>query len=597
MFKIRLVTEAFAPGQTVTLRWAPNWDLDRGGVYTRGGWEFDIDETRFADGINFKFVVAPGRWMSDDDLYLAPDEMWGEREYTTPPITFPPQTELLIENSHVAQRFFTRNIDPNHVYDVLVVGSGMGGGILASRLADAGADVLVLEAGSYLFPTHVGNLPRRLRFGPFDKHIWSLWPDFRVVNYVNTPGSQFAGGQGFNLGGRSLFWGGLIPRQAPWELRSWPVDVRTYLLDDGFDAAEAALNRVDPPPSDYQEAVRTRLGAIFADHDCTHAEVAAQYSGPRRLSIGTGLFSTADLLMEDRLVDDPGPGRTRPLVNLNIAVHAVNINPNNPREVTGVQAHDLLGRQERTFSADRVVLAAGTFESAKIALQSGLRDPAGKIGRGVTDHPIRYRHFALPPDADCTSATDSAKVLLRHRQATQTGHGFNALVELGSDFNQGRYVDPENLAREREVGQGWMLCELVFMWYSDLDERNMLTVTGNPADPVRVSMGRPVIAPNDVKESEQIASGLFQNLDARPVLGEDGLALQWADLGAVAHEVGTLRMADGDTGVVDPDLKFLDYDNLYACDNSVFPASPAANPSLTLAALALRLAGHLTERE
>ena len=36
------------------------------------------------------------------------------------------------------------------------------------------------------------------------------------------------------------------------------------------------------------------------------------------------------------------------------------------------------------------------------------------------------------------------------------------------------------------------------------------------------------------------------------------------------------------------------YDNLFACDNSVFPASPAANPSLTTAALALRLAAHLT---
>jgi choline dehydrogenase-like flavoprotein len=46
-------------------------------------------------------------------------------------------------------------------------------------------------------------------------------------------------------------------------------------------------------------------------------------------------------------------------------------------------------------------------------------------------------------------------------------------------------------------------------------------------------------------------------------------------------------------GVVDTDLKFLAYDNLYACDLSVFPTSPAANPTLALAALALRLADHL----
>jgi choline dehydrogenase-like flavoprotein len=77
------------------------------------------------------------------------------------------------------------------------------------------------------------------------------------------------------------------------------------------------------------------------------------------------------------------------------------------------------------------------------------------------------------------------------------------------------------------------------------------------------------------------------------VLGEDALDLQTADLGGVAHEVGTMRMAGDGSGVVDADLRVLNYSNLFVCDNSVFPASPAANPSLTLAALALRLAEHL----
>ncbi|KAL2784475.1 hypothetical protein BJX66DRAFT_316566 [Aspergillus keveii] len=52
-------------------------------------------------------------------------------------------------------------------------------------------------------------------------------------------------------------------------------------------------------------------------------------------------------------------------------------------------------------------------------------------------------------------------------------------------------------------------------------------------------------------------------------------------------------MAGNGDGVVGQDLRFLGYDNLYACDNSVFPASPCGNPSLTLAALALRLADSL----
>jgi choline dehydrogenase-like flavoprotein len=55
-----------------------------------------------------------------------------------------------------------------------------------------------------------------------------------------------------------------------------------------------------------------------------------------------------------------------------------------------------------------------------------------------------------------------------------------------------------------------------------------------------------------------------------------------------------LRM--GPRGVVDEFHKFHAYDNLFACDLSVFPCSPAANPTITLTALALRLAHHLNDR-
>jgi choline dehydrogenase-like flavoprotein len=63
-----------------------------------------------------------------------------------------------------------------------------------------------------------------------------------------------------------------------------------------------------------------------------------------------------------------------------------------------------------------------------------------------------------------------------------------------------------------------------------------------------------------------------------------------ADLGGVAHEVGTLRMTATGEGVVDTDLAFRGCSNLYACE---FPVSPGVNPSLTTVALTLRLARHL----
>jgi choline dehydrogenase-like flavoprotein len=63
---------------------------------------------------------------------------------------------------------------------VIVVGSGIGGGILADQLSDLNLNVLVLEAGSYLFPTHIANLPRQHQIGQFDKHVWGLWDEFQI---------------------------------------------------------------------------------------------------------------------------------------------------------------------------------------------------------------------------------------------------------------------------------------------------------------------------------------------------------------------------------------------------------------------------------
>ena len=139
------------------------------------------------------------------------------------------------------------------------------------------------------------------------------------------------------------------------------------------------------------------------------------------------------------------------------------------------------------------------------------------------------------------------------------------------------------------------MCEIVFQYYADLVDGNFVALSGNdPADPVNINMAPAIPSQTLLAEADQIAQKVFQAYNAQPVLNEGGWpALQVANLGNVAHEVGTLRMTDDDGGVVDTNLKFLAYENLYACDNSVFPASPAANPSLTLAALALRLAGQL----
>ena len=146
------------------------------------------------------------------------------------------------------------------------------------------------------------------------------------------------------------------------------------------------------------------------------------------------------------------------------------------------------------------------------------------------------------------------------------------------------------ISRQKETST---LCEIVFLLDADLVESNQVSLTGPPAAPVRLRIEQAPIADSVPREIRQISANVLSALGADPIEGGT-LDLKLADLGAVAHEVGTLRMGSEGAGVVDENLRFWGYENIYACDNSVFPNSPAANPSLTLAALALRLAQHLS---
>lgn len=292
--------------------------------------------------------------------------------------------------------------------------------------------------------------------------------------------------------------------------------------------------------------------------------------------------------MEDRLVVQPG--RRLPSINLNHAVQSV---ITDGTRATGVKCFDLIGRRDRTYTAGTVVLCGGTIESAKIALQSGLHDPSGLIGKGITDHPIWYTHFSIPDGSPFNVDQTSAKIWSRHQQTSVNTHPYNVVLELGADFNQGRYIDADHLAAHRQAKADAVLGEVVFLFHSDLVEGNSVELSGPPNVPVIVNVQPAPLPVHLIEEARGVADTVVTGLGAEAITSEN-LELVPAGLGGVAHEVGTLRMSADGRGVVDADLRFLAYENLYACDNSVFPTSPAANPTRTLAALSLRLAKHLT---
>ena len=588
MATIRFRTRRHVPGELVTVRAAPAWDRDLPGLYDGEAWEFDVPDPPGGSPFDFKFVLGRQFWMTGPDLRWPPEG--GEREFDDGDVAFPDAARRLVEGSAVARRLLAGAPppEPERRHDVIVIGSGMGGGVLADELSDAGRDVLLLEAGGLVFPTHVGNLPRRHKLGTFDKHVWGLWEDFKVRDVTGVGEDLYVGGQGFNLGGRSVFWGGLIPRMAEWELAAWPQEVATFLTEGGYAEAEERLNASPPGSAEYRDLVLQTLGDALPELEHRPAPLAVHRAPATSGVLSTGVFSTADLLLESLLT--PGAAGNE---HLRIALNtvAVRLELDGDR-VTGVVARDLIGNREVIYRADVVVLAAGTIESARLVLGSNVPVASGLAGTGVTDHPIFFTHFQIPADRALAELDDAAKTVARHRQAAADAHGYLMVVELGADLNQGRYVDDDLVARRADELAGAMLCEVVFLLSAPLIDVNRLTLPagGDPLKPVDLQVTRAAVDDALLAEVAEVKDRVIAAVGGQELPG-GSLDLVEAGLGGVAHEVGSLRMSsDPATGVVDETLKVHGMANLYACDLSVFPTSPAANPSLTLVALARRLA-------
>lgn len=586
MFTIRFFTQDYRPDLSVTIRGDVfnDWKDDIPGIYNEGAWVFKVPYQLLPNGVHFKFCLERQYWQqSVDNLHINPVD-GAVYDFDQTIVHFPPQSEIMVENSRVQRHFIKPNLNSAEHYDVIVIGSGMGGGVVAEQLADYGKKVLVLEAGSYIFPTHIANLPRRQRLGVFDKHLWQLWPDFQTKNFQNPVGHNYQGAAGFNLGGRSVFWGGLIPRPDWWELDAWPVTIRYELESTYYEKAEG-LMKLSRMESTYQSKVQRWFDREFRDFHVNAAPMAVQRDNGEARTLSVGVFNTASLLMEAVMTGD-----TPITLNLN---HAVKEITTENGHATGVVAYDLISRQDRIYKADIIILAAGSVESPKLAQLSGLTDNSGLLGKGFTDHQIFYTHFGLPAGHELFETYSSAKIAAR--QTVQDGnpsHRFLTVVELGADFNQGRYIDPEMAAKHIQQRGNEMLCEIVFLCEAPLIDQNTITQNGPAYVDATINMEPSHSADGLIPEMENIKQSVLQKLNAT-ILPGDNHNLNLAPLGGVAHEVGSLRIGENNVGVLDTDLKFNEYDNLYCCDLSVFPTSTAANPSLTLVGLALRLADHL----
>ena len=634
---------------------------------------FELDETAIDGTLQFKFVIlrdggaldwsdfSPNpygtvdgdnnfviqrRDISDGSLF---EFSWHQVNFLREGTNAGARREPFFEQSILASQFLPPVINDARIWDVIVVGSGMGGGVVAEELADNERSVLVLEAGSELFPVHTANIPQRhsvdgAEDSVITKHLWDLWDSgYKIINFndvnFNDDDNSYGGGAGYNLGGRSVYWGGLIPRIQRWELvQDWPTEVGNYLLDEGgYEAAETLMN-LGTLESDFENSVVAALTPLFQDAGFItplKAPLAVENSDAMGRGISAGMFSTADLLLESAMTEalvTPNVDERNLRINLNHPVNRFNIESS---DLVVVECYDLTSGTTKTFRCRRLVLAAGSVDTPRIAQRSLPPNPL--MGTGITDHPVYFWHFKLRPQVptvptsrpgspfnSTTNSGSAAKLVtldsnFEAPDPSAVQHPFLTLVEVGTDLNQSRYLDSdlEDLL-QKELAEGSKEGEVVFLLNAPLQESSSVQITNVDGDFYTEDNLSMTAAPANVNEKDlqRLALKIIQRLqgdllgfnapDISVIENIDDLDDDAIDnlagggwgrggIGGVAHEVGSMRMQQDPTssGVVDQDLKILGTDNVYICDLSVFPSSPTANPSLTLVALALRLADHL----
>ena len=547
---------------------------------------------------------------------------------------------LVTEKPQAHTRLIRDYDGSNKDFDFIIIGSGIGGGILADDLADRLGQshrILVLDAGSFIYPTHVYNISR-IPNG-------SVAPHFGVDNFKQSPsGSHFIGSKPqLCFGGRSIFWSGLIPQAQSWEMEFFPDNVRQDLESKYFQLANDRMNLSSSLGDKAKKLVSYfQSSSLNSDFEIkqTPRAVHQPYLDPdgtprdQFFAEPTGVFNTAELLINQvgltPGVDQNGKGL---FIKLNSFVEAVQ---NVPFDWYEVKTTNTITGEQLSFYSPKVIIAAGSTESPKLIHRStvyqNLPDKIRQqVGFGLTDHPVTGesqayvsslgRNASLIP----LSRQDHAKIIFYsrgNRDANgQVIYPFNIEMNVNHEYWHLRNNDPsaepvvDDTSRTR--------VDIKFSFGNCLDDENGIFSHPNDNYTPEIRFKRfsnlddllgsrfPALAGWNKSKNEffallnQTRNRIFAEFnDVNFITGEygEGDGKQWPfGWGTVHHACGTLRMPwkanrnanFNNDSVVDEDLKVRGTTGLYVCDMSVMPISTAANPVLALAGLALRLSDHL----
>jgi choline dehydrogenase-like flavoprotein len=510
-------------------------------------------------------------------------------------------------------------------YDVIIIGSGAGGGTLAHHLAPSGKSILILERGDWL---------RR------EPENWSAEEVFVKNRYVSSDiwhdknGNPFQPGVHYFVGGATKMYGAALYRLRQedfGELKhhdgispAWPIayeDMEPYYTRAeqmyqvhgarGEDPTEPPASAPYPFPAVSHEPRIQQLhdDLARAGYHPFHApcgillnEQNMPFSACIRCKDCDG-FPCLVHAKSDAEVLAVRPALQYPNVTLLTRAMVVKLNTNPTGKAVTEVVVERNGARE-TYQGGIVVVSAGAANSAKLLLLSandthpnGLANGSDQVGRNYMYHNSQ----AVLAISREPNPTKYQKTLGLNDFYFRTD-GFE--FPLGNIQMVGKSQGPMYKGErplETALAPGWTLDKLaqhaVDFWLSTEDlPRPENRVTVDRQGTITLSYTPTNQLPKQ-KLYEKLKS-MLNHLDMHEHLIPRNLYMKnEIGIGGVAHQAGTCRFGkDAKTTVLDTNCKAHEVDNLYVVDTSFFPSIGAVNPALTAMANALRVGDHLLER-
>lgn len=510
-------------------------------------------------------------------------------------------------------------------YDVIIIGSGAGGGTLAYHLAPSGKRVLILERGDWL---------------PREPENWSAEEVFVNNRYVSHDiwrdknGKPFQPGVHYFVGGATKMYGAALYRLREEDFAerqhedgvspAWPIsyeELEPYYTRAeqlyhvhgarGEDPTEPPASAPYPYPPVEHEPRIAKLAADLAragyhpfHSPCGIMLNAANMPYSRCVRcIDCDGFPCLVHAKSDAEVLAVRPALEHSNVTLVRNAMVTKLTTNTAgTEVTGVEV--LQDGKREVYQASIVVVSCGAANSAKLLLMSandkhprGLANGSDQLGRNYMFHnsqavlalskepnPTRYQktlglndfYFGMPgyefPMGNIQMVGKSQAPMFRGEKPIETALAPQWSLEMIARHAVDFWLSTEDLPRtENRV---------------TVDAEGGITLSYTPSNQNAKSMlyGK--------------LKSMLNQLDMHDHLIPRNLYMKnEIDLGGVAHQAGTCRFGrDPKSSVLDVNCKAHELDNLYVVDTSFFPSIGAVNPALTAMANALRVGDHLLER-